>query len=409
MCSRGLNNESVAHRPAVTFVVPCLNEAETIGACVDEINACCAAAGIDAEVVVADNGSADESVNIARLAGARVVAVEQRGYGATVLGGVAAARARSVVMLDADLSYDPAESLRMLAVLEQGADLVVGSRLRGTMESGAMPPAHRVLGTPTLTRLTRLLFGGSLSDTQSGMRAFRRDVILELGLMSPGMEFASEMIVRGLLAGLDIKEVPIAFRRDGRSRPPHLRPWRDAWRHLRLLMLYSPRWTLAFPGCCLFVIGCLLGAAVVAGPLELGGVTLDLHTLVVAGLLMVMGFQAITTAIAVRVIALRDHLGQPSPWLDRVVATLSLERGLWLGAAIAALGVGLIAWQTGAWMADGMGPLPLDRTLRPVVVGATMTAIGMQTVLTSVTCAMLALPIRREHHRCSHESPAADD
>jgi hypothetical protein len=378
-------------KPAVSFVIPCLNEIETIARCVCEIQRWAEGSGIACEIMVADNGSTDGSAEAARAARAEVVHVTQRGYGASVLAGTEAASAPIVVMMDADLSYDPVGADALLLAIDNGADLAIGSRLRGSIDPGAMPTLHRRLGTPTLTVLTRLLFGGQLTDTQSGMRAFRREAVLALGLRTTGMEFASEMIVRSLLAGLVIREAPIPFRRDGRSRLPHLRPWHDGWRHLRLLLLLSPRWTLGVPGLAMFVVGLVLMLLVAVSPLEIGGITLDLHTLVVACLFITVGYQAMTIAAVIRFNPLWRDLGPPNALLRRLARLISFESWLWIGCGLAAIGASLILWQTFVWASGDFGALPLQRSLRVVLVGATVLALGVQTVLISVVSAMLSL------------------
>src|SRR5450756_1684708 len=262
----------------VSVVMPCLNEAETVARCVAEARAALAAASLDGEVLVADNGSTDGSMKLAERAGARVVAVPERGYGAALAGGFAVARGRYVVMGDADLSYDFGAVPEFVKALDTGADLVMGSRFLGVIEEGAMPPLHRWLGNPVLTGLGRLFFPTDVSDFHCGLRAFRRDALLGLDLRTTGMEYASEMVVKAALFGLRIAEIPVTLRRDGRSRPPHLRTWRDGWRHLRFLLLYSPRWLFLVPGLTLALAGAALIAWLLPGPRALFGATLDVHT-----------------------------------------------------------------------------------------------------------------------------------
>lgn len=383
--------ETLMDPPTVSFVIPCLNESETIAACVSEIRAWAERSGTACEILIADNGSIDGSPEAAMSAGAKVVHVPQRGYGASVLAGTEAASAPIIVMMDADLSYDPSGAEGLLRAMADGADLAIGSRLNGTIAPGAMPALHRRLGTPTLTALTRLLFGGQLTDTQSGMRAFRREALLALRLRTTGMEFASEMIVRSLLAGLVVREAPIPFRRDGRSRPPHLRPWRDGWRHLRLLLLLSPRWTLGVPGLAIFVVGVALLLMVSVSPMQIGAITLDLHTLVVACLAVTVGYQAMTIAAAIRFNPLRRDLGPPGALFHGLARLLSFESCLWIGCALAAVGATMILWQTVEWASGDFGDLPIEHSLRVVLIGATVLAVGVQTVLVSVVSAMLAL------------------
>lgn len=240
---------------AVSVVLPCLNEAETVALCVKAALAALERSGLTGEVLVADNGSTDGSQELARAAGARVVLVPQRGYGAALLGGIAAARGRTIVMGDADMSYDFGAVPEFVKAMDAGAELVMGSRFRGGIEPGAMPPLHRWLGNPVLSFLGRLFFRVPVSDFHCGLRGFRKDAIERLELKTTGMEFASEMVVKAALFGLRIAEIPVILRPDGRSRPPHLRTWRDGWRHLRFLLVYSPRWLFLYPGLALILLG----------------------------------------------------------------------------------------------------------------------------------------------------------
>src|SRR6202042_2802529 len=264
----------------VTILMPCLNEAETLAFCVRQAVAALRDNNIAGEVIVADNGSTDGSQKIATDEGARVVPVPIRGYGAALLAGIEAARGKYVLMADADASYDFGQLPRFLAKLEEGNDLVMGNRFSGEIKPGAMPPLHRYLGNPVLSYIGRLFFNIPARDFHCGIRAFRRDAMLDLNLRTTGMEFASEMVVKSSLANLRLSEVPTTLSPDGRSRPPHLRTWRDGWRHLRFLLLFSPRWLFLIPGATLLAVGMVLSVAVLPGPLVLGGITLDVNTLV---------------------------------------------------------------------------------------------------------------------------------
>jgi hypothetical protein len=381
----------------VSFVLPCLNEAETLEGCLREALRCIDEHGLAAEIIVADNGSTDGSQEIARRLGARVVAVPQRGYGAALMGGFDAARGRFLVMGDADLSYDFREAFALVERLRAGADLVMGSRFLGRIEPGAMPWSHRRIGNPVLSWLGRRLFGAPVSDFHCGLRALTRQAYQQMGLRTTGMEFASELVVKAAVRRLRIDEVPITLRPDGRSRPPHLRRWRDGWRHLRFLLTLSPRWTLGFPGLLLAGLGAGLMGLVLVGPARLPSVTLDLHTLVVGSLLVLVGYGAFTTAIAMRIYALVEELGPPAPRLERSFSIFTLERGLLAGAALIAAGLLLVGWQVLVWWRVDFGPLDVSRTLRPTIVGATLTAVGIQTVLASFVYSMLGIPRRRTH------------
>src|ERR1700760_1413931 len=273
--------------------MPCLNEAETVATCVRKAAKFIADSGISGEVVVADNGSTDGSQQLAEEAGARVVPVADKGYGNALMGGILAARGEYVIMGDADDSYDFTNLMPFVTRLREGYDLVMGNRFKGGIAPGAMPPLHRYLGTPVLSFIGRLFFRSSIGDFNCGLRGFRRDSAIALGLQATGMEFASEMIVKSALARQKISEVPTTLDKDGRSRPPHLNTWRDGWRHLRFLLLFSPRWLFFSPGLLLLLLGLGFGAAVLPGPLSVGGVSLDVDTLVACGAAVDIGFQAV--------------------------------------------------------------------------------------------------------------------
>jgi hypothetical protein len=386
---------SQAAGPEVSFVLPCLNEAETLEGCLREIQSCIAQHGLSAEIVVADNGSTDGSQAIAERCGARVVPVAERGYGSALMGGFEAAHGRFLVMGDADLSYDFRESDRLIERLRAGADVAMGSRFAGRIDPGAMPWLHKWIGNPILSWFGRRLFRVPISDFHCGLRALRKDAYERMGLRTTGMEFASEFVVKAGVRGLRIDEVPVTLRKDGRSRPPHLRRWRDGWRHLRFLLTLSPRWTIAMPGLVLAVTGALLMALVLLGPARFRAVTLDVHTLIVGSLLVLVGYTAVTTAFAMRIYALVEELGPPAPRLERSFAFFTLERGLIGGVLLLILGLGLIGLQVVRWAAVDFGPLDVGQTLRPTIVGATLAALGAQTVLTSFVFSMLGIPRRR--------------
>ena len=263
----------------LSIVMPCLNEAETLATCIDKARGFLDRHGIAGEIVIADNGSTDGSQEIAVSRGARVVNVPSKGYGSALMGGIAAARGRYVIMGDADDSYDFTDLMPFVERLRAGDELVMGNRFLGGIEPGAMPPLHKYLGNPVLTWIGRLFFGSPSGDFHCGLRGFDRQAILSLDLQTTGMEFASEMVVRATLQGLRIDEVPTTLSKDGRSRPPHLRSWRDGWRHLRFLLMYSPRWLFLYPGLFLMIVGLLAGAWLLPGPRRIGGVELDIQTL----------------------------------------------------------------------------------------------------------------------------------
>lgn len=368
--------------------MPCLDEAATVGGCVDA--ALEALRGLDGggEVLVADNGSTDGSPEIARARGARVVTVPERGYGAALLAGIQAARGRYVVMADADQSYDLRAAGAFLAKLREGHDLVMGNRFRGGIAAGAMPALHRYLGNPVLSWLGRLFFGAAVGDFHSGMRGFRRDAILALDLRTAGMEFATEMVVRASLAGLRVGEVPITLSPDRRGRPPHLRTWRDGWRHLRFLLLYSPRWLFLYPGAALLLAGTVAGAVLLA--------TERVHSLVYAATAVVIGFQTVLFAVITKVFAINEGLLPEDPRVTRVFKVVTLEVGLAVGALLVAAGLAGSLWALAVWQSARFGALdPSSLAMRIVIVSSTMLALGFQTILSSFFFSILGVRRRR--------------
>lgn len=368
----------------LSILMPCLNEAATVGACVDAATAALRASGTNGEVIVADNGSTDGSRAIASAHGARIVPVEERGYGAALLAGITAARGRFVIMADADESYDFGQSGAYLAKLREGDDLVMGNRFTGGIAPGAMPRLHRYLGNPLLSGLGRLFFGSPVGDFHAGMRGFRRDKILGLDLRTTGMEFASEMIVRASLAGLRIGEVPTTLSPDRRGRPPHLRTWRDGWRHLRFLLLYSPRWLFLYPG------GLLLIAGAIASALLLP--TARVHSLVYAAAAVVIGFQTVLFALFTKIFAISEGLLPEDPRLNRVFRVATLELGLALGGSLVLAGFAGSLWALAVWDSTSFGALdPSSPTMRIVIVSATAIVLGCQTILSSFFFSILGL------------------
>jgi glycosyltransferase involved in cell wall biosynthesis len=368
----------------LTILMPCLNEAATVAACVDAAQQALRDLGVPGEVVVADNGSTDGSRELAAAHGARVVPVAERGYGAALLAGIDAARGRYVVMADADLSYDFAEAGRYLDKLREGYDLVMGNRFDGAIEPGAMPSLHRYLGNPVLSGLGRLFFGSPVGDFHSGMRGFRRDALTGLHLRTTGMEFASEMIVRASLAKLRIGEVPTTLRPDRRGRPPHLRTWRDGWRHLRFLLLYSPRWLFLYPGAVLALVGLVATAVLLPTP--------RVHTLVYAAMLVVIGFQTIVFAAFTKIFAINEGLLPPDRRLDRVFKIVTLEVGLALGVLMLAGGVAGSVYALAVWEQTAFGALDASSlAMRVVIVSSSAIALGVQVILSSFFFSILGL------------------
>jgi glycosyltransferase involved in cell wall biosynthesis len=372
-------------------VLPCLNEAETLATCIAKAQRSMKELGVDGEVVVADNGSTDGSQEIARRLGARVIDVPVKGYGSALLGGISAARSEFIVMADADDSYDLSQLGPFVEALRGGAELVMGNRFLGGIERGAMPRLNRYFGNPVLTRLGRLLFRSPSGDFHCGIRAFRRSTILSLGLRTAGMEFASEMVVRATLAKLQIVEVPVTLSPDGRTRSPHLRPWRDGWRHLRFLLLYSPRWLFLYPGIALMLAGTALGIALLPGPLHIGSVGLDVNAFVYCAVAVIIGFQAVTFAVFARAFAASEGLLPPNRSMERVFRIVTLELGLAVGLILFLAGLGLSIYTVAFWSGKSFGALSTSSTIRLVVPAATFMILGLETVLASFFLSILGI------------------
>ncbi|WP_158850653.1 glycosyltransferase family 2 protein [Saccharothrix deserti] len=373
----------------LSIVLPCLNEAETLEICVRKAKQSLERLGVAGEVVVADNGSTDGSQDIARANGARVVDVPRRGYGAALMAGIEAAGGKYVLMADADDSYALEDIEGFLVKLRGGADLVMGNRFQGGIAPGAMPFLHRYLGNPVLSKLGKLFFRIPVGDFHCGMRAFRRDRMLELGLRTSGMEFASEMVVRSALNHRRIEEVPTTLRPDGRSRAPHLRTWRDGWRHLRFLLAFSPRWLLYYPSIALSGVG-LLGLLWLSfGPQEVGGVGFGLQSMLGFATMFILGTQGIGLAVVARSYA--AHLGLLPPPSGRMIlriARASLERGLWIGGLLILLGIACFLGAVLTWGATGFGALDVVDTMRVPILGMVFIVSGFQMISVSFTLSL---------------------
>lgn len=380
--------------PELSVVMPCLNEIDTLAVCIDKAFESMRRHGIVGEVIVADNGSTDGSVEVARRAGARVVHVEAVGYGNALMGGIEAARGRFIVMGDADDSYDFREIPRFVEQLRKGYDLVQGCRLAsggGRILPGAMPWLHRWWGNPMFSLMVRKFFRAPVHDVYCGLRGFTRELYDRLDLRCTGMEFATEMIIKTSLYGEKMAEVPITLHPDGRqSHPPHLKTFRDGWRTLRFFMMYSPRWLFLIPGLVLILLG-LAGYAVAMPGVVIGGVGFDAHTLLFGSLAVLLGYQSILFAVFSKTFAIGEGLMPDHPYLKRFFKIVTLERGLLAGSVALLVGLGLLAAALNHWRLQGFGPLDYARTMRSVVPGMTLSALGFQTVLASFFVSILQM------------------
>ncbi len=385
---------SAGTQPAVlelSIVMPCLNEAETLATCIRKARAAIEKLGVEAEIVVADNGSSDGSQALARELGVRVVDVERKGYGSALIGGIAAAQGRFVIMGDADDSYDFTAIGPLLDKLRDGCDLVMGNRFTGGIREGAMVWSHRWVGNPALTFISRVFFHTPVGDMHCGLRGFRKDSYDRLRLRANGMEFASEMVIKASLQRMQIAEVPVSLSPDGRSRPPHLRTWRDGWRHLRFMLLFSPRWLFLYPGTALFGLGLVVGAILETGPKQVGAVQLDIHTLLLAGFACLIGYQLIVFAVFTKVFAMEQGFHPPNPAYRAMFRYVKLETGLLLGALTVLAGlVGLVAAVL-SWSAVDFGSLDPRLTMREVIPAAVLLTLGVQTVFASFFLSILGL------------------
>ena len=376
---------------AVTILMPCLNEAETLAFCVRQAVAALRDNNVAGEVVVADNGSSDGSQKIATEEGARVVNVPTRGYGAALIAGIEAARGKYILMADADASYHFEHLPRFLPKLDEGYDLVMGNRFSGSIEPGAMPPLHRYLGNPVLSSIGRIFFRIPVRDFHCGLRAFRRDRILALNLRTTGMEFASEMVVKSSLASLRMTEVPTTLSPDGRSRPPHLRSWRDGWRHLRFLLLFSPRWLFLIPGVVTFFVGLLLSLWLIPGPQTVGRWTFDVDTLTYALGLVLIGAHISVFAVSARVFGTQEGFLPPNPKFERIFNYINLEVGLMFGGALLLVGLGILAYAIHIWHGAGFGDLSPQRMLRLTLPSATCFMLGVEAIFGSFFLSLLGM------------------
>ena len=377
--------------PELSIVMPCLNEVETLATCIRKAQRTIARLDLEAEIVVADNGSTDGSQAVARRLGVRVVDVARKGYGSALIGGIEAARGRYVIMGDADDSYDFEALEPLIERLRDGYDLVMGNRFAGGIEQGAMVWSHRWVGNPVLTYIGRVFFKTPVGDMHCGLRGFRKDAIDRLRLRATGMEFASEMVIKASLQHMRIAEVPVTLRPDGRSRPPHLRTWRDGWRHLRFMLLFSPRWLFLYPGVALFALGLIAGAALETGPKRVGVVQFDIHTLLLAGFSCLIGYQLVVFAVFTKVFAMEHGFHPPNPAYRAMFRYVKLETGLAVGALMSVIGILGIVAAVLSWGAVGFGALDPRVTMREIIPAAVLVTLGVQTIFASFFLSILGM------------------
>jgi glycosyltransferase involved in cell wall biosynthesis len=380
--------------PEVSVVIPCLNEAETLEVVIREAHEGLERGGIAGEILVADNGSSDGSQELARKAGARVVPVTSRGYGSALMGGIAAARGRFIIMGDADASYDFRAIPDFVTQLRAGSALVMGCRLPaggGRVMPGAMPFLHRWWGNPMFSWMVRTWFRSPINDVYCGLRGFTRALYDQLQLRCTGMEFATEMVIKSAVASVPTSEVPITLRPDQRrTRAPHLRTFRDGWRTLRFFLMYSPRWLFLLPGALLLLFGGV-GYALAMPATRIRGAELDVNALLFSSLFIILGYQSILFAIHTKTFAVSQGLLPMTPRVERFFQVFNLERGLLIGAAVTLLGLGLLVAVLYRWWAADFGPLDYPSTLRLSIPGVMLTSLGVQTILSSFFASILGL------------------
>lgn len=380
----------------LSIVMPCLNEAETLAVCIDKARGYLARSGVGGEIIIADNGSTDGSQEIALAHGARVVDVVAKGYGSALMGGIEAARGEYVIMGDADDSYDFANLDLFVERLRAGDELVMGNRFLGGIEPGAMPPLHKYLGNPVLSGIGRVLFRSPIRDFHCGLRGFNRAAILALGLRTTGMEFASELVVKSTLAGLPVSEVPTTLKKDGRSRPPHLRSWRDGWRHLRFLLAFSPRWLFLYPGFIAFLVGMIGSIALLFGPIEIGELGFNVSSQLYLAVLAIVGYQGMLFWLLTKIFGQREGFFLRRGRLVTVLTKrVTVENSALVGAIAFVVGVAIGIGQVIGWASTGFGDLPATETMRVAVPAALFTILGAQTIMSAMFMGILSVDIKK--------------
>jgi glycosyltransferase involved in cell wall biosynthesis len=372
----------------VSAVIPCLNEAQSIAFCIDKAMAAFKEEGIRGEVVVSDNGSTDGSIEIARKHGALVVHVPLKGYGHALRKGIEEARGKFIIMGDADESYDFSQLPRFVAKWREGYDVVMGNRFKGEIKPGAMRWHHKYIGNPVLSGILNLFFRTGMGDAHCGMRGFTKDVYQRMDLRTTGMEFASEFVIKAAKLGARITEIPITLWPDKRGRPPHLRSFRDGWRHLRFMLLYTPNWLFLGPGAALAALGIALVFWLLPSQRQVGSVVFDIHTMLFGMIFVLLGVQIISIGFFAKVFSYSEHFALPERSLEHLLKRVTLEEGLIVGAVLALLGLAGDVWVFWQWMADGFGPF---QQMRGVIFWSLWFFLGIQLIFSSFFLSMLGI------------------
>ena len=379
----------------LSIIMPCLNEAETIGRCIEKAQHWIERAGVKGEIIIGDNGSTDRSQEIAMRHGARVVAIPQRGYGAALYGATMIAKGQYVIMGDSDDSYDFSNLSHFLEKLREGYDLVMGNRFKGGISSGAMPWKNRYIGNPLLTSIGRLLFSCPVGDFHCGLRGFSKAAFIRMDLHTTGMEYASEMVIKATLLGMKIAEVPTTLSKDGRSRPPHLRPWRDGWRHLRFMLLFSPRWLFIYPGLTITSLGLAIFLLLLQGPIKIDGVYLDIHTMVFASAMTLIGYMLLLFGLITRVIGINQGLLPSKQIFNYLRGKPILEIGSLLGSLLIMTGLYYGITAIIRWGSTHFGSLDPTVMMRTVIISAMSMILGFITLIFSIIFGFIVIPTDR--------------
>ena len=381
----------MSNKPELSIVMPCLNEAETLAICINKAQSFFNENKINGEIIIADNGSTDGSIAIAKSNNATVIHAEQKGYGSALKAGIDAANGTFVIMGDADDSYNFSELMPYLIELRKGKDLVMGNRFKGGIEKGAMPFLHKYLGNPVLSFIGRLFFKINIGDFHCGLRGFSKKAYETMNLKTSGMEFASEMVVKTKLNNLSIAEVPTKLHKDGRTRAPHLKTWSDGWRHLRFLMLYAPNWLFLYPGILLAIVGLIMSIILIINPIEFQSFTLDVHTLLYASSFLLVGFQFIIFYGLTKIFAVENELLPKSNRYNKLFKFINLEKGLIFGFILLIIGIYLSFNGLASWQETRYGHLDTSATLRIIIPAITALQLGVQTILFSLFFSVLGL------------------